>query len=91
MEWLAGNWIWIVLIGGMFAMHLFGHGGHGGHGGRGGRGGGHGGGHGGHGGCGGGNGGHPDHGTGGGADKAPLRAIRPDDVGADDQNGPGKT
>jgi hypothetical protein len=30
MDWLAGNWIWILLIGGMFGMHLFGHGhGHG--------------------------------------------------------------
>ncbi len=47
MQWLTDNWIWILLIGGMLAMHLFGHGGHGGHGGRGN--GGHGG-HGGHGG-----------------------------------------
>lgn len=39
MEWLAANWIW-VLVGVLFvAMHLFGHGGHGGHGGQGGRGG----------------------------------------------------
>jgi len=43
MEWLTENWIWVALIGGMFAMHMFGHGGHGGHGGkRGGCGGGHG-------------------------------------------------
>ena len=33
MEWLAQNWLW-VLIGILFVvMHLFGHGGHGGHGG----------------------------------------------------------
>jgi len=32
MEWIAENWLLIVLIGGMLAMHLFGHG-HGGHGG----------------------------------------------------------
>lgn len=39
MEWLANNWIW-VLVGVLFVgMHLFGHGGHGGHGGRGGHGG----------------------------------------------------
>lgn len=43
MEWLTENWIWVALIGGMIAMHLFGHGGHGGHGGNhGSRGGGHG-------------------------------------------------
>jgi hypothetical protein len=43
MEWLTQNWIWVALIGGMIAMHLFGHRGHGGHGGhRGGCGGGHG-------------------------------------------------
>ncbi len=33
MEWLANNWLWVV-IGVLFvAMHLFGHGGHGSHGG----------------------------------------------------------
>ena len=32
MEWLAENWIFVLLVGGMGAMHLFGHG-HGGHGG----------------------------------------------------------
>lgn len=30
MSWLAENWIWVLLGGGMVAMHLFGHGGHGG-------------------------------------------------------------
>lgn len=35
MQWLTDNWIWVLLIGGMLAMHLFGHG-HGGHGGHGG-------------------------------------------------------
>lgn len=29
MSWVASNWIWIILIGGMIAMHLR-HGGHGG-------------------------------------------------------------
>lgn len=52
MEWFTENWIWILLIGGMLAIHLFGHGGHGGHGANGGRG--HGG-----GGCGGGHGRKP--------------------------------
>ena len=33
MEWLAQNWVWVLLIGAFIAMHLFGHGGHG-HGGR---------------------------------------------------------
>jgi len=34
MEWLAENWIW-VLVGILFiALHLFGHGGHGRHGGK---------------------------------------------------------
>lgn len=32
MSWIANNWIWIILIAGMIAMHL-GHGGHSGHGG----------------------------------------------------------
>lgn len=31
MEWLAGNWIWIAVIGAFVGMHLFGHR-HGGHG-----------------------------------------------------------
>ncbi len=29
MQWLLDNWIWVLLGGGMLAMHLFGHGGHG--------------------------------------------------------------
>ena len=29
MQWLLDNWIWVLLGGGMVAMHLFGHGGHG--------------------------------------------------------------
>lgn len=32
MEWVLDNWVWLLLGGGMVAMHLFGHGGHGGHG-----------------------------------------------------------
>ncbi|HEX9753360.1 MAG TPA: hypothetical protein VGA46_07940 [Methyloceanibacter sp.] len=32
MQWVLDNWVWILLGGGMVAMHLFGHGGHGGHG-----------------------------------------------------------
>lgn len=32
MQWLAENWLLVLLGGGMVAMHLFGHG-HGGHGG----------------------------------------------------------
>ena len=35
MQWIIDNWLTVVLIGGMFAMHMFGHG-HGGHGGHGG-------------------------------------------------------
>lgn len=32
MDWLIENWVLVALIGGMGAMHLFGHGhGHGGH------------------------------------------------------------
>jgi hypothetical protein len=31
MQWLADNWIWLVVIGGMVGMHMFGHG-HGAHG-----------------------------------------------------------
>ncbi len=34
MDWLAENWVWVLLGIGMVAMHLFGHGGHGDHGGR---------------------------------------------------------
>jgi len=33
MEWLAENWLWVVIGIAFVAMHLFGHGGHGGHGG----------------------------------------------------------
>lgn len=33
MDWLAQNWIWVVVLVLFFAVHLFGHGGHGGHGG----------------------------------------------------------
>lgn len=32
MQWLAENWIWVVVIAAFIGMHLFGHGGHGGHG-----------------------------------------------------------
>lgn len=32
MAWLAENWLLVLLLGGMVAMHMFGHG-HGGHGG----------------------------------------------------------
>ncbi len=39
MEWLSENWIWLLLFGGMGAMHLFGHRHGGGGGGRGGGGG----------------------------------------------------
>jgi len=28
MQWLTSNWIWIVAIAAIFAMHRFGHGGH---------------------------------------------------------------
>lgn len=34
MEWLSENWVFLLVVGGMVAMHLFGHGGHGGHGGQ---------------------------------------------------------
>lgn len=34
MDWLSQNWTWLLFIGAMVAMHLFGHGGHGGHGAR---------------------------------------------------------
>jgi hypothetical protein len=39
MEWLAQDWVWIVIFGLFIGMHLFGHGGHGGRGGHGGHGG----------------------------------------------------
>ena len=29
MEWLNGNWLWVLLVGGMVGMHYFGHGRHG--------------------------------------------------------------
>lgn len=35
MEWLAENWVVVLLVGGMALMHLFGHGHGHGHGGRG--------------------------------------------------------
>lgn len=28
MQWLQSNWIWILLVVGFVAMHMFGHGGH---------------------------------------------------------------
>lgn len=59
MEWLTENWIWAALIGGMIAMHLFGHRGHGGHGGH----------------RGGGGGGHDDHDDRRGPDPAPQRGT----------------
>ena len=31
MEWLAENWIFLVVAMAFVAMHVFGHGGHGGH------------------------------------------------------------
>ena len=39
MEWLAQNWIWLVVFVLFIGMHLFGHGGRGGHGSHGGCGG----------------------------------------------------
>ena len=33
MDWLSEHWVFLVVVVGMVAMHLFGHGGHGGHGG----------------------------------------------------------
>ena len=33
MEWLSENWVFLLVVVAMMAMHLFGHGGHGGHGG----------------------------------------------------------
>lgn len=32
MDWLAQNWVWVVITVLFIGMHLFGHGGHGGHG-----------------------------------------------------------
>lgn len=32
MEWLVGNWIWILVLGGCLLMHLTMHGGHESHG-----------------------------------------------------------
>ena len=29
MDWIGNNWIWVLLVVGMVAMHLFGHRGHG--------------------------------------------------------------
>lgn len=40
MQWLAENWVWIVVFIVFVGMHMFGHGGHGGRGGHGGHGGG---------------------------------------------------
>ncbi len=36
MEWIAQNWVWILVGLAFVGLHLFGHGGHGGHGGGGG-------------------------------------------------------
>jgi len=36
MDWLAQNWVWVVVFVVFIGMHLFGHGGHGDRGGRGG-------------------------------------------------------
>ena len=33
MDWLAANWVWILIAVAFIGMHMFGHGGHGGHGG----------------------------------------------------------
>lgn len=38
MDWLAENWIWLLVGIAFIGLHLFGHGGHGGHGGQGGHG-----------------------------------------------------
>ena len=35
MEWFSQNWVWVLFVAGMTAMHMFGHGGHAGHGGHG--------------------------------------------------------
>ncbi|MHB1233967.1 MAG: hypothetical protein ACYCZQ_15485 [Burkholderiales bacterium] len=61
MDWLAQNWVWVVVFAVFIGMHLFGHGGHGGRGGHGG--------HGGHGGCGGGDDQRPADGAQPGKDK----------------------
>ena len=37
MEWFSQNWVWLLFVAAMIAMHMFGHGGHGGQGGHGGR------------------------------------------------------
>ena len=39
MDWLAENWVGVLVFAAFIGMHLFGHGGHGGHGGSGGHGG----------------------------------------------------
>lgn len=31
MDWLAQNWVWVLVFAAFIGMHLFGHGGHGGH------------------------------------------------------------
>lgn len=36
MEWLAENWIWVIVAVAFFGVHMLGHGSHGGHGGHGG-------------------------------------------------------
>ena len=33
MDWLAQNWLWVLVFVIFIGLHLFGHGGHGGHGG----------------------------------------------------------
>ncbi len=33
MQWLAENWVWVLVIAAFIGMHIFGHGGHGGRGG----------------------------------------------------------
>ena len=33
MDWLAQNWVWVLVFAAFIGMHLFGHGGHGSHGG----------------------------------------------------------
>ncbi|MBY0511994.1 MAG: DUF2933 domain-containing protein [Rhodospirillaceae bacterium] len=33
MDWLAANWVWVLIALAFVALHMFGHGGHGGHGG----------------------------------------------------------
>lgn len=32
MDWLAQNWVWVIILVAFVGLHLFGHGGHGGHG-----------------------------------------------------------